>query len=213
MPPANPAASLAGTLFGSMPRFFRTVDQIGERSGRPALVVKMLRLQKLLEQAQLVVGVEDGEIRPQANQLGMHAQNLGADRVERAEPRHRLLRPGEDGNPLAHLAGGLVGEGHREDLMGAGAAGRNDVRDPGGQDARLANAGAGENKNRAIEQLDRPALLFVQPLEVRGISVVRTSHDLGSHNGLRRRVDCRFGFFCGLRHGFKSCACGQIRAT
>ena len=36
----------------------------------------MFRLQKLLEQAQLVVGIEDGEIRPQSHQLGVHAQNF-----------------------------------------------------------------------------------------------------------------------------------------
>ena len=52
------------------------VDQIGERSRWPALVVQIFRLQELLEQAQLVVGIEDGEIRPQAHKLGMHAQNL-----------------------------------------------------------------------------------------------------------------------------------------
>ena len=127
----------------------------------------------------------------------MHAQNLGADRVERAEPRHRLLRTGEDGNPLAHLPRGLVGEGHRQDLMGAGAAGRNDVRDSGGQDARLAHAGAGQNENRPVQRLDPPPLLFVQPLEVGGISVVRTTDERRWASDLtrRRRGDRRFGSF------------------
>ena len=188
---------------------FPPIDEISERTRRPALVIEIFRLQELLEQPQLVVGIENGEIRPQADQLGMHAQNLGADRVERAEPRHRLLRTGEDSNPLAHLPRGLVGEGHRQDLMGAGAAGRNDVRDSGGQDARLAHAGAGENENRPVQRLDRPALLFVQPFEVGGISVVRTSDERGARNRVRRRVDRRFGFFCGLRHESNHAPAGE----
>ena len=173
-----------------------SVDEVRERSRRPALVVKMFRLQELLEQAQLVVGIEDGEIGPQAHKLGMHAQNLGADRVERAEPRHRLLRTGEDGDPLAHLARGLVGEGHRQDLMSAGAAGRNDVGNSGGEDAGLAHACAGENENRPVQRLDRPPLLFVQPLEVGGISVVQTSDERGAGTVVRMERDCRrFGSF------------------
>ena len=192
---------------------FPPVDQIGERSRRPALVVQIFRLQELLEQPQLVVGIENGEIRPQAHQLGVHAQNLGADRVERAEPRHRLLRTGEDSNPLAHLPRGLVGEGHRQDLMGAGAAGRNDVRDSGGQDARLAHAGAGENENRPVQRLDRPALLFVQPLEVGGISVVRTSDERGARNRVRRRVRSPVRIFLRVATRIESCAGGRISAT
>ncbi len=160
------------------------VDQIGEGSGRPALVVQIFCPQELLEQAQLVVGVEDGEIRPQAHQFRMHAQDLGADRVEGAEPRHRLLRTREDGDPLAHLAGGLVGEGHRQDFMRAGAAGRNDMRNSGGEDARLAHAGAGENENRPVQRFHRPPLLVVQPLEVGRISIVRRSDKRGACDGL-----------------------------
>ena len=123
------------------------IDEIGERSRRPALFVQIFRLQKLLEQTQLVVGVEDGEIRSQAHKLGMHAQDLRADRMERAEPRHALLGPGQRADAHPHLARRLVGEGHRQDLMSASAAGGDQMRDPGGQDARLADAGAGENED------------------------------------------------------------------
>ena len=38
------------------------VDGMGERAGGPALLVDVLGLEELLEQAELVVGVEDGEI-------------------------------------------------------------------------------------------------------------------------------------------------------
>jgi hypothetical protein len=79
--------------------------------------------------------------------------------------------------------------------MGASAAGRNDVRNPGGEDAGLAHAGAGENENWAVQRLDRPALLFVQPFEVGGISVERTTDERrwASHLTRRRRDDRRFG--------------------
>ena len=73
------------------PAILPSIDQICERSRRPAFVVQIFRLQKLLEQPQLVVGIENGEIRPQTHELSMHPQDLGADRMERAEPRHRLL--------------------------------------------------------------------------------------------------------------------------
>jgi hypothetical protein len=82
--------------------------------------------------------------------------------------------------------------------MSAGAAGRNDVRYSGGQDARLAHAGAGENENRPVQRLDRPSLLFVQPFEVGGISVVKASGEREACDGVRRRMrrdDRRFGSF------------------
>ena len=63
------------------------VDEHRQRSRRPALVVQILGLQDLLEQSKLVVGIENGEIRPQPDELGVHAQDFGADRMECAEPR------------------------------------------------------------------------------------------------------------------------------
>ena len=112
----------------------------------------------------------------------MHAQDLGADRMERAEPRHRLLRAREDGDPLAHLPRGLVGEGHRQDFVSARPAGRNNVRNAGGEDTRLAHARAGENEDRPVQRLDRLPLLLVQPLKIGGISVVRTPDERGARH-------------------------------
>jgi hypothetical protein len=88
---------------------------------RPALVVDVLGLDQLLEQPLLVVGVDDREVGFQAHQFGMAAQDLGADRVEGAEPAHALdLRAEHDADPVAHLARGLVGEGDGQDLPRAG---------------------------------------------------------------------------------------------
>ena len=58
----------------------------GKHAGRPFLVVDALGLQQLLDQPRLVVGVEDGEVALQPDQLGMAAQHPHADRMEGAEP-------------------------------------------------------------------------------------------------------------------------------
>ena len=84
------AASPAGTWSGVSPRFFQPSMSRGEHARRPALFVDVLGLQKLLQQPDLVVDVENGEIGLQADQLGMAAQDLHADGMERAEPRHAL---------------------------------------------------------------------------------------------------------------------------
>ena len=127
----------------------------------------------------------------------MHAQDLGADRMERAEPRHRLLRTGEHGDALTHLARSLVGEGHRQNFMRARPACRNDMRDASGEDAGFPHACASKNENGTVKRLDRPPLLVVQPLEVRRISIVRATDERRwpSCFARRRRDDRRFGYF------------------
>ena len=98
----------------------------------------------------------------------MAAQELDADRVEGAEPRHALdiAFADQHADALLHLARGLVGEGDGEDLRGVGEAGGEDMGDAGGQDARLAGAGAGEHQNRPFGGLDGEALLGVQALQI-----------------------------------------------
>jgi hypothetical protein len=52
--------------------------------------------------------------------------------------------------PLAHLPGGLVGEGDRQDAPGGHAAGEDQVGHPAGDDPRLPRAGAGEDQERSV---------------------------------------------------------------
>ena len=112
----------------------------------------------------------------QADKLGMAAQHPGAERVEGAEPQP-LGGPAEDGgDPLAHLARRLVGEGHGQHLAGGGAAGQQDMGEAGGQHARLAGAGAGQHQQRAVDGLHRLALLGVEARQVVG-------HAGGEQNG------------------------------
>ena len=142
------------------------VDQARQGARRPALVVDVLRLQDLLDETDLVVGVEDGEIRLEAHQFGVTAQDLGADRMERAHPGHALDDAGQEADALAHFARRLVGEGHRQNLVRPGAARSDEMGDARGQDAGLADPGSGEHEHRPVERFDRVALFFVQALEV-----------------------------------------------
>ncbi len=140
------------------------VDQAGEVARGPALGVDVLGLQQLLDQPLLVVDVDDGEARLQPHQLGVAAQNLRGDRVEGADPAQPLgHRPDDVGDPRAHLAGGLVGEGDRQQLPRPGAASGEDVRQPRRQHPGLAGAGARQHQHRPVDRLHGLALLRVQP--------------------------------------------------
>ena len=178
-PPAKLAASPAGTLSGREAAVLPAVDDHGEHAAGPALFVDILGLQQLLQQPDLIVDVEDGEVGLEADQLGVAAQDLHADRMERAKPRHALDRlPDHRADAGLHLARRLVGEGDGEDFRRARAAEAEDMGDARGQHARLAGAGAGEHQHRAVERLDRLALLGVQPGEIgRGDGRARARRD------------------------------------
>ena len=83
-------------LRGSPAAVLPAVDEAGELARGPALLVEVGGLDQLLEDAQLVVGVEDGEVGLQADELGMAAEHARGDRVEGAEPGHALDRAAGD---------------------------------------------------------------------------------------------------------------------
>ena len=146
------------------------VDQHRQHPRRPALLVDVLGFQELLQQADLVVDVQNGEIGLQPDHLGVAAQNLDADRVEGAEPRHAFDHVAYDlADAVLHLARRFVGEGDGENLAGPGAAGRQNVGDAHGQHAGLAGAGAGQHQHRAVERLDREPLFRIEPGEIRRV--------------------------------------------
>ena len=162
------ALALAGVdVARGQPLVLPLVDQPGERARGEALLVEVGGDDQLLEQAQLVVGVEDGEVRLQPDQLGMAAQHLGADRVEGAEPRHPLDRVADQPpDALAHLARGLVGEGDRQDLRRPRLARVEQVREPRGERGGLAGARAREHQHRAVGGQHRLALRRVEAAEI-----------------------------------------------
>ncbi len=100
--------------------------------------------------------------------FGVAAQHAGAQRMERAEPEALGGLAEDGGDPFAHLAGRLVGEGDGQDLVGEGAFGQQDMGEAGGQHAGLAGAGAGEHQQRAIDGFDRLALFGIEAGQVVG---------------------------------------------
>ena len=65
---------------------FPALDDRHQRRGREAFGVHPLGFHHLLQQAELVVGIEDVEAAGEPDQLRMAAQHAGAERVEGAEP-------------------------------------------------------------------------------------------------------------------------------
>ena len=155
-------------LLGGEAAVLPAVDQHGQHARGPPLLVDVLGFEQLLEQPDLVVDVENGEVGFQPDHLGVAAQDLHADRMERAEPRHALDHTADDvADAGFHLARRLVGEGDGQNLAGPGAAGGEDMGDAHGEHAGLAGAGAGQHQHRAVERLDREPLLRIEPGQIR----------------------------------------------
>ena len=117
------------------------------------------------EQPLLIVVVVDDEVLAQADGLAPLAQDARAGGVERADPQAARADPHpipqQLVDALAQLAGGLVGEGDRQDAARVGA-GRDQARHAVGDDARLARAGARDDQQRPGRVHDRVDLGRVQ---------------------------------------------------
>ena len=61
-----------------------------------------------------------------------------------------------------HLAGGLIGEGDREDIMRRHFFISDQMRDPDGDHAGLARPGTGKDQQRALSGFDRLDLLRIE---------------------------------------------------
>ena len=134
-------------LVGHKPTVFPAVDEAGQLARGPALFVDVFGLEQLLEQADLVIGIENGKAGFEAGQFGMGAQDLDADGMEGAEPGHALDHAADQvADALLHFARRLVGEGDGQNLAGPGLAGGQDMGKPGGEHAGFAGAGAGQHQ-------------------------------------------------------------------
>ena len=129
--------------------------------------------------------------------LGVTAQNLHADRMEGAHPRHALDDLADHlADARLHLARRLVGEGDGEDFRGPRAAEVEDVGDAGGQHAGLAGAGAGQHQHRAVQGLDRLALFGVEVGEIGRVRapIARAAMPPAPAAGSMERGRAAFGF-------------------
>ena len=97
----------------------------------------------------------------------MAAQDLDADGMERAHPRHAFdLLAQHPANPIFHFPRGLVGEGYRQNFVGPRPAHGHKVHDTGGQSLGFARASPCQHQHRAIHRLYRRTLCRVQAVHV-----------------------------------------------
>ena len=147
-----------GHFLRRQPPILPAFDRAQQRAGRPFLVVDVLGRQKLFQQAKLIVGIEDGEVRFQADDLGMTAQQAGAEGVECTEPP-ALHRPADERrDAILHLARRLVGEGDAQKLAWPRLAGHQDMGKTRGQDPRLAGPRTGQHEHGPLRRFDGGAL-------------------------------------------------------
>ena len=103
------------------------------------------------QHAQHVVAVEDGEVLLQVQARAVGAQHAHAQRVEGTDhqvPRGAGAHQGL--GALAHLGGGLVGEGDGRDLLGLQPR-LQQLGDLVHDDPRLARAGTGQHEARPVQ--------------------------------------------------------------
>ena len=134
------------------------VDPPGDLARREARFVELELLHDALDQAQLVVAVEDLEALRQLRVLPVQAQQAMREAMEGADPEPAAAVAQQRVGAMAHLAGGLVGEGHRENAVHGHAVHLVQPGDAVREHARLAAAGAGEDEVVAGGCGDRLAL-------------------------------------------------------
>ncbi len=208
----------------------RLLEAVGGLSGEGLLVdqlvlqVRHLRRERLRREALRVeveiaadeghealgVGrVVDRERGGEAEPLRLAAQDPYARAVEGHDPHGVGPRSDELLDALLHLAGGLVGEGDRQDLARVDPALGQQVGDAVGQHAGLARTGTGNDEQRGAGVHDGCALLGVQPVEQRGgvddravgpVAVVRVTGRRGPVENAREEA-LRHRFGCGVLGG------------
>src|SRR5207249_4494871 len=177
-----------GVLPGADAVVFRVADPAQGLPGREVALGLAGFGEQLLHQALLVVGVVDGEIALVAERLDFAAQDADAERMEGRDQRlGRPFRTEEAVHALAHLVGGLVGERHRQDVLGTRGAVTDQVGDAVRDDARLAAPGAGQHERGPAAMLDRLALPLVQTSQQVHFQTYRTTGLNPDYPSRRRR--------------------------
>ena len=152
-------------LIRAQPLFLGARDEILQRARGIAFVVDVQGLVHALDQAELILRVEDLEHLRQIGLAMMRAQEPVAQPVEGPDPHAAGVDREHGRKAHLHLPGGLVGEGHGQNPHRAHLPGRDQPGDAGGQHARLAAAGPGEDERRGPGQGDRGELFRIELFE------------------------------------------------
>ena len=139
------------------------IDQPGELAAGELFLVDILGFDDLLQQPDLIVGVENGETGLEPDQFRVRAQHARADGMEGAQKRQAAAAGAEQRfHSLAHFARRLVGEGDRQHAPRLGASSGQEMRQPRGQHTGFAGARARQHQQRPVQRLHRRALLGVE---------------------------------------------------
>jgi hypothetical protein len=161
---ANTRGFAGRHLLGHEPAVLPAVDQHRQHAAGQRFSSMFSAVEQLLQEPDLVVDVENGEVILQPDQLGVPAQDFHADRMEGAEPRHAFDHAADDLADAAFISrAALLVKVTARNLARPGAAGGENVGDAHGEHAGLAGAGAGQHQHRAVERLDREPLLRIKP--------------------------------------------------
>ncbi len=114
--------------------------------------VKVEILHDFLDERLAVVCIVDAERFLIADQFGFGMQDFGKDGVEGSHPERAGLWAYQCGDTCLHFAGGLVGEGKRQDAERVATL-FNQVGDTVGKRACLARTGAGYDHHRSVDML------------------------------------------------------------
>ena len=142
-------------------------DEALHRPGSVALDVNVSQFHRLLDEAQLVVGVVNSVVGVEANPLAVAAEQPGAEGVEGAgkDGVGPLLTVADQGlNSLPHLTRRLVGKGDGGDSVGTDPTFLHQVSNAVGDDPGLAAARPGHNQQRPLGMHHRFRLRVVQPV-------------------------------------------------
>ena len=101
-----------------------------------------------LDETDLVGAVVDRELAFIAKLLGVNPEDAGAEGVEGRDPHPPRVGADEEGYPVLHLAGRLVGEGYGKDLFRRGQALIYEVGDTMREHACLPAPCSGEYEER-----------------------------------------------------------------
>ena len=94
------------------------------------------------------------------------AQQLGAERMERAQPDAVGLGADEVGHAFLHFLGSLIGKGNGQDAVRRDAQFQ-EMSNAAGQDLGLARTGASRNQQRPFGMLDGFTLAVVEGIKNR----------------------------------------------
>ena len=156
---------------GAQPLVFLAVDIPLALFCRPALFIDVETAIDALDEAKLVVSIEDVKVLGQPCLLPVSTQQAMGETVESPDPHAAEGLANQFVDATAHFPGRLVGEGHGQYAEGGDLFGLYQPGDPVHQYARLAASCSSQHQQMGCRAGYRIALLIVE-----GIQYMRDIH-------------------------------------